>query len=79
MPELKHTFSNGRMNKDLDERLVREGDYRDATNIEVTTSEGSNSGVVQTWRGNIKINNSIGDATIYLDLERFLTATQETA
>jgi len=60
MPELKHTFSNGRMNKDLDERLVQEGDYRDATNIEVTTSEGSNSGVVQTLRGNIKINNILG-------------------
>jgi hypothetical protein len=45
------------MNKDLDERLVPEGDYRDATNIEVTTSEGSNAGVAQTLRGNIKINN----------------------
>ena len=54
MPILKHTLGNGRMNKDLDERLVNEGDYRDANNIEITTSEGSNAGVVQTLKGNTK-------------------------
>ena len=54
MPELKHTLSAGRMNKDLDERLVVEGEYRDANNIEITTSEGSNAGVVQTLKGNTK-------------------------
>ena len=42
MPELKHTFLKGRMNKDLDERLVDNGEYRDALNVEVLTSEGSN-------------------------------------
>ena len=52
MPELKHAFSAGRMNKDLDERLVPNGEYRDATNIEISTSEGSNTGVVQSLRGN---------------------------
>ena len=35
MPELKRTFSKGRMNKDLDERLVPLGEYRDAKNIEI--------------------------------------------
>ena len=54
MSELKHTLKAGRMNKDLDERLVLEGEYRDATNIEVSTSEGSNAGVVQTLMGNTK-------------------------
>ena len=52
MPELKHTFSKGRMNKDLDERLVPNGEYRDALNVEVSTSEGSNVGAVQTLMGN---------------------------
>ena len=52
MPELKHAFSAGRMNKDLDERLVPNGEYRDATNIEISTSEGSNTGVVQSLHGN---------------------------
>ena len=41
MPELKRNFTQGRMNKDLDERLVPNGEYRDALNIEVNTSEGS--------------------------------------
>ena len=53
MPELKHNFLKGRMNKDLDERLVPDGEYRDALNIEVSTSEGANVGTVQTTMGNI--------------------------
>jgi hypothetical protein len=40
------------MNKDLDERLVPQGEYRDALNIEVRTSDGSNAGTVQTLYGN---------------------------
>ena len=53
MPELKHSFQKGRMNKDLDERLVPNGEYIDAMNIEVSTSESSNVGAVQTTMGNI--------------------------
>ena len=58
MPELKHTFSSGKMNKDLDERLVPNGEYRDALNIEVATSEGSNVGAAQTLKGNLVLNNT---------------------
>ena len=28
MPEIKHQFTGGKMNKDLDERLVPNGEYR---------------------------------------------------
>ena len=35
MPEIKHTFQGGGMNKDLDERLVPNGQYRDALNVQV--------------------------------------------
>lgn len=38
MPEIKHNFVQGKMNKDLDERLVPNGEYRDALNVEVATS-----------------------------------------
>ena len=62
MPELKHTFSKGRMNKDLDERLVPNGEYRDALNIEVSTSEDSNVGTVQTLKGNTALT-SVVDAS----------------
>lgn len=52
MPELKHNFIKGRMNLDLDERLVSDGEYRKAMNIEVSTSEGSSVGTVQSVLGN---------------------------
>ena len=55
MPEIKNTFTQGKMNKDLDERIVPNGQYRDAMNIEVTTSEGSNVGTVQNILGNDKL------------------------
>ena len=38
MAELKHTFVSGRMDKDRDERLVENGSYRDALNIQVSSS-----------------------------------------
>ena len=52
MAEIKHTFQTGKMNKDLDERLVPQGEYRDALNIEIRTSDGSDIGAVQTLYGN---------------------------
>ena len=61
MPDLNHRFSSGKMNKDLDERLVPNGEYRDALNIEVATSEGSDLGTVQTLKGNINASLEILD------------------
>jgi len=54
MPELKRNFAQGKMNKDLDERLVPPGEYRDANNIQVSTSDGSDVGAVQTMLGNTR-------------------------
>ena len=56
MAELRRTFTGGRMNKDLDERLVPDGNYTDALNIKVTTSDASNMGTAQTLRGNTQHN-----------------------
>ena len=56
MPEIKNQFTGGKMNKDLDERLIPKGEYRDAMNIQVSTSEGSDVGAVQNILGNAKIN-----------------------
>lgn len=52
MPEIKHNFTTGKMNKDLDERLVQNGEYRHAVNIQVSTSEDSDVGSVQNILGN---------------------------
>ena len=55
MPELKHHFRAGKMNKDLDERIVPNGEYRDAQNIEISTSEGDDVGTIQNVRGTTQI------------------------
>ena len=52
MPEIKHQFTGGKMNKDLDERLIPNGEYKDALNIQVSTSEGSDIGTAQNILGN---------------------------
>jgi hypothetical protein len=40
------------MNKDLDARLVPNGEYRDAQNINVNKSEGSDVGALENVLGN---------------------------
>ena len=52
MPEIKHQFTGGKMNKDLNERLIPNGEYRDALNVQVSTSEGSSVGAIQNILGN---------------------------
>ena len=52
MPEIKNTFLGGKMNKDLDERLIPKNEYRDALNIEVSTSQGDDVGSLQNTFGN---------------------------
>lgn len=55
MPKLTRNFLKGRMNKDVDLRLVPPGEYRDAANIQISTSEGADVGTVQSVLGNTKI------------------------
>ena len=55
MAELKHTFTSGRMNKDLDERLIPNGEYIDAQNIQISSSEGSDVGAIESLLGNEKL------------------------
>ena len=52
MPEIKNQFTGGKMNQDLDERLVPNGEYREAMNIEVANSEASDVGTAQNILGN---------------------------
>ena len=52
MPEIKNNFLQGKMNKDLDDRLLPNGQYRDATNVKISKSENSDVGTVQNIKGN---------------------------
>jgi hypothetical protein len=50
--DVKNVFMRGIMNKDLDDRLVPEGQYRDAQNISVSTSDGDGVGAAKNHLGN---------------------------
>jgi len=58
MPEFTHLFNAGKMNKDLDERLVPQGQYRDALNLDLANSENGNSGALQNVQGNTQLRKS---------------------
>ena len=62
MPEIKNNFTQGKMNKDLDERLIPNGQYRDALNIEITTSEDDSAGVIQNIVGNTRVDSANNSA-----------------
>jgi hypothetical protein len=70
MPEIKHAFLAGKMNKSLDDRLVPEGEYRDAQNIEVSTDieGGGDIGTVRRVKGN----------TPLVDTDTYFNGTAET-
>tara|TARA_R110001583_G_scaffold2950_2_gene20037 strand:+ start:1564 stop:6957 length:5394 start_codon:yes stop_codon:yes gene_type:complete len=55
MPEIKNTFTKGKMNLDLDERLVPNGEYKEALNIQVSTSDDSDIGSAQNILGNTSL------------------------
>jgi len=55
MAEVKNTFLKGKMNKDLDSRLIPKGEYREAVNLQVSRSEGSTVGEFESVRGNSKL------------------------
>ena len=65
MPELKRTFTGGKMEKDLDERILPNGQYREALNIGVATSEDSDVGAAQNILGNIRVTQAISSLTYY--------------
>ena len=52
MSEIKNSFLRSKMNKDLDDRLIPNGEYRDAQNISVGRSEADDIGSLETILGN---------------------------
>lgn len=68
MPEVKNAFIKSKMNKDLDARLLPSGEYRDAMNISISRSEGSDVGAVENVKGN-RIRFDIGEEEEATDLD----------
>jgi len=61
MPNINKTFTRGRMNLDLDDRIIPNGEYREALNVQVSTSDDSDVGSVQNILGNT-LRNRINDS-----------------
>jgi len=55
MAKVQNTFIKSKMNKDLDDRILSKGEYRNAQNINVSKSEGSDVGAMENILGNIKL------------------------
>ena len=76
MAELKNTFTAGKMNKDLDERIIPSTEYREALNIGVSTSESSDVGAAQNILGNVKLSCAIqGPNQKYLESSKHIAST----
>ena len=55
MSKITTNFIKSKMNKDLDDRLIPSGEYRNATNISISASEGDSVGTVETILGNVSL------------------------
>ena len=54
MASFKNIFIKSKMNKDLDDRLLPQGEYRNAVNIQVSKSESEDVGALENVLGNSK-------------------------
>ena len=54
MPDIKSTFTQGKMNKSLDERIIPKGQYKHAMKWKLSTSDDSDVGTGQNVLGNTK-------------------------
>ena len=57
MAKVQNTFLKSKMNKDLDARILPNGEYREATNIQISRSENSEVGALENVLGNKSVLN----------------------
>lgn len=55
--KIQNLFSTGKMNKDVDERLIQNGEYINAKNVRVLNTAGSDAGAIENEKGNVKLTN----------------------
>ncbi len=55
MANTTRNFTQGKMNKMVDERLVPNGEYVDALNVRMGSTEGSEIGVIENSKGNTQL------------------------
>jgi len=55
MVKISRNFAAGRMNKVFDERIIPDGEYIDAMNIRMGSTENSEIGVIENTKGNLPL------------------------
>ena len=55
MADFTRNFIAGRMNKVVDQRLLPEGEYVDAMNVRMGSTENAEVGVIENTKGNISL------------------------
>ena len=55
MPKFSRNFTAGKMNKTFDERVVPNGEYIDAMNVRMGSTENSEFGVIENTKGNLPL------------------------
>ncbi len=71
---MKNNFVRSKMNKDLDDRLLQPGEYRDATNVNISRSEGDDVGALENVLGNYLLTN-FGKVNPNLEIIGYTTNT----
>ena len=68
--QITNTFLKSKMNKDLDDRILPNGEYRDARNISVGRSEDNDVGALENIIGNNLITSTdIGDGLTIIGIK----------
>jgi hypothetical protein len=80
MANITRNFTAGRMNKVIDERLIPNGEYIDALNIRMGSTEQSEIGVIENTKGNLPLTSlKYIDGTPLSDAARCIGAIEDAA
>ena len=80
MAKTTRNFVAGRMNKVIDERLLPEGEYVDAMNVRMGSTEQSEIGVIENTKGNLPLTSlSYIDGTPLSEFARCIGAIEDSA
>ena len=79
MAQVKRTFAAGKMNKVVDERLLPAGEYIDAQNLRLGSTEQSEVGSIELTKGNSKITTLQFNNTVLSDSARCIGAISDDA
>ena len=77
MANLTRNFSSGVMNKSVDERLIPNGQYIDALNVRMGSTEESEVGVIENAKGNLPLTSLSFDGTPLSESARCIGAFQD--